>query len=220
MGIPEQQWENYELTKQRVFSTIAASKGTSKDPNVLAEAKKTEIFYCTRVRCFNPNTTRLISVMFQKRKDKEQLLKNKTKLPPGLYVNEEFLMQVKKVRDKLRPIYRMAKSNPKYKEKCRLQGDKLVIDGIKYTVDNLADLPEERSACQTAEKSNEDTLVFHGEYSPFSNFHHSTFQIDGIEYPTAEHYIQYQKSLLFGNSVTANKILRSTTPLKAKKTQL
>ena len=61
-------------------------------------------------------------------------------------MNEEFPIEVKKARDKLQPVYRMAKSNPKYKEKCRLQGDKLVIDGIKYTVDNLADLPEELSA--------------------------------------------------------------------------
>ena len=111
----------------------------------------------------------------------------------------------------------MAKSNPKYEEKCGLQGDKHVIDEVKYTVDNLADLPEELSACRTAEKSNEDTLVFHGKYSSFSNFHHSTFQIIGKKYPTAEHYIQYQKLLLFGHSVKANKILRSTTPLEAKK---
>ena len=63
-GIPEQQWENYKSTKQRVFDTIAASKGMSNNPYVLAEAKKTEISYCTRVGHFNPNTTRLISVMF------------------------------------------------------------------------------------------------------------------------------------------------------------
>ena len=31
-GIPEQQWENYDLTKQQVFDTIAAFKGISNDP--------------------------------------------------------------------------------------------------------------------------------------------------------------------------------------------
>ena len=48
-GIPEQQWENYDLTKQRVFDTIAASKGTSNNPKVVEDAQKTEISYCTRV---------------------------------------------------------------------------------------------------------------------------------------------------------------------------
>ena len=64
---------------------------------------------------------------FQRREDKEQLLKNKRNLPPGLYVNEEFPMQVKKARDQLQPVFKMVKSNPKYKDKCRLQGDMLII---------------------------------------------------------------------------------------------
>ena len=77
LGIPEQQWENYELTKQCVFNTIAASKRTFNDLIALAVAKKTEISYCTRVGHYNPNVTRPISVTFQKREDKEQLLKIK-----------------------------------------------------------------------------------------------------------------------------------------------
>ena len=108
---------------------------------------------------------------FQEREDKEQLLRNKQNLPPGLYVNKEFPIQVKRAWDKLQLIYKLAKSNPKYKDKCKLQGDKLIIDGIKYTVDTLKELPEELSAHHTAKKSNDEVLVFHGEYSPFSNFH-------------------------------------------------
>ena len=41
--------------------------------------------------------------------------------------------------------------------------------------------------------------------------------MDGIKYATAEHYIQYKKSILFGDMVTANKILRCETALEAKK---
>ena len=97
-GIPEQQWENYDLTKQQVIDTVAASKGTSNDPIALEEAQKVEISYCTRVGRYNPGVNRPISVTFQKREDKEQLLKNKKMLSPGLYVNEEFPMQVKRHR--------------------------------------------------------------------------------------------------------------------------
>ena len=48
-GIPEQQWENYDLTKQWVIDMIVASKGTSNDPMALEEAQKVEISYCTCV---------------------------------------------------------------------------------------------------------------------------------------------------------------------------
>ena len=114
----------------------------------------------------------------------------------------------------------MVKSNPKYRDKCRLQGDKLIIDGVKYTMENLGDLPAELVAYQVAEKSNDTTLVFlvfHSELSLYSNFHPSPFTIDGICFPSAEHYIQYHKALLFGHSVTANSILKSGTSLESKK---
>ena len=103
----------------------------------------------------------------------------------------------------------MIKAKPKYKDKCKLQGDKLLVDGVKYTVDTLGNLPIKLAAYQAAEKCDNTTLVFHGEWSPYSNFHPSPFQIDGILYNSAEHYIQYQNSLLFGDSVMANQILRS-----------
>ena len=46
----------------------------------------------------------------------------------------------------------MIKSKPKYKDKCKLQGDKLVVDGVKYTVHTLGTLPIELAAYQAAEK--------------------------------------------------------------------
>ena len=111
----------------------------------------------------------------------------------------------------------MIKSNAKYKEKCKLQGDKLIVDGEKYMVSSLGKLPLDIAAFHASEKRDRSTLVFHGEWSPYSNFHQSLFEIDGIKYTTAEHYIQYQKSILFGDMVTANKILRCGTALEAKK---
>ena len=111
----------------------------------------------------------------------------------------------------------MTKSKPKYKDKCKLQGDKLVVDGVKYTVDTLGNLPLELATYQAAEKRDDRALVFHGEWLPYSNFHPSPFLVDGILFKSAEHYIQYQKSLFFGDSITANQILKSQTPIEAKR---
>ena len=107
--------------------------------------------------------------------------------------------------------------NSSYKDKCRIQGDKLVVDGVKYTMDNIGDLLAEIAAYKADEKSNDSHVVFHGELSPYSNFHPGKFSLDGLEYPTVEHYIQYQKALYFGDSVTASSILKSTTALDAKR---
>ena len=201
-GIPENTWESYSHTKQRVTDTIAASIGN--DPAALAQAEKVEILYCTRIGRQRVNYNCPISVTFQKKEDKDNLLKNKRNLPVGIYVNEEFPTHIKQARDKLQPVLRMIKTNPNYKDKCRIKGDKLIVNGINYTVDTLNELPAKISATKAAEKRDSDSIVFHGELSPFSNFYPSRFQHEGTCFETAEHYIQYRKALLSGDSVMAN----------------
>ena len=124
---------------------------------------------------------------------------------------------MKKGIDRLRPIFRMVKSKDRYKDKCKLQGDKLIIYGKRYTMENIGELPMEIVAYQAAEKQNDTTIVFHRELSPFSNFHPNPCFMDGIQFASADHYIQYQKALLFGDSDMANKILKCDMPLEAKK---
>ena len=88
---------------------------------------------------------------------------------------------------------------------------------MKYSVGNIGDLPAEIAAYRAAERTNDSHLVFHGELSPYSNFHPGKFTLEGLEFPTVEHYIQYQKALFFGDLITANSILKSATVLDAKR---
>ena len=67
-------------------------------------AQQTEIACCSRVGRYKPNYSRPISVTFQKKEDKESLLSRKRNLPAGIYVNEEYPLEIKKTRDRLRPI--------------------------------------------------------------------------------------------------------------------
>ena len=110
----------------------------------------------------------------------------------------------------------MAKSNPNYKEKCKLQGDRLVINRISYMVNDLHRLPPELSTYKAAQCTDNYSLVFHGELSPFSNFHKAPFTYDKEHFPTLEHFIQYQKAMYFGDTSTANEILHCSTPYEAK----
>ena len=95
--------------------------------------------------------SRPISVTFQKKDDKQKLLDNKMKLPTGIYVNEEFPAQVKRDQDMLRPILKLAKSLPQYREKSKLDRNKLVINGISYTVQELHQLPIELAPYKAAQ---------------------------------------------------------------------
>ena len=143
---------------------------------------------------------------------------NKKKLPPGIFINHEYPPHIKKkARDKLRPILRLAKSKPHYRDKSKLIDDKLIINGTSYTINDLGKLPADIAAYQAAQRSNEDTIVFQGELSPWSNFHTALFVINNQRFNTSEHWIQLQKVLMFNDSETADKILNCASPYEAKK---
>ena len=111
---------------------------------------------------------------------------------------------------------RLAKSQPEYRERSRLDGDSLLINGTRYTIDDLDRLPSDIATYKAAEKSNETHIVFSGELSPYSNFHPSSFVMDDQIYHSSEQYIQYQKALAFGDSYVVNKILKTDTAIECK----
>ena len=69
------------------------------DPAAMEEAKGTEIAYCTCLGQYQPNHIGPISVSFTRREDKVKLMKGKHNLPTGIYVNDEFPIQVKRNRE-------------------------------------------------------------------------------------------------------------------------
>ena len=99
------------------------------------------------------------------------LMSGKSNLLPGLNVNHEYPPLIKWNHDRLSPILHLAKNSPRYKDKCRLENDTLILDGNRYTIDDIATLPKEVAAYKSAQKVDENRLTFHGEFGPFSNFH-------------------------------------------------
>ena len=133
-----------------------------------------------------------------------------------MYANKEYPLHVKCNRDRLCPILKFTKSLPQYRGKSRLEEDWLVINGIRYGVDDISSLPADLAAYHAAEKSNDTHVVFAVELSPYSNFHPSTFIINGQMFHSGEQWVQYQKALTFGDSFIANKILSSKTAIECK----
>ncbi len=52
--------------------------------------------------------------------------------------------------------------------------------------------------------------------SCFSQWWESSFEVDGVSYPTAEHYMMAAKARLFGDSLSFEKILAAGHPKQAK----
>ena len=219
-GISEQPVEKYEMTKQRIHEIIATALSNSNSKSIeenTPEANDIIISYCNRVGVFKLNQARPISVSFQKGEDKEFVLTLKRHMPSGIYVDNEYLPHIKRSRDRLRPILQLAKKNPNYRDKSKLENDKLVINGIRYTLNDLHKLPEDLSAYKAAERQNEEYLAFHGEFSPLSNFHPSPFKIGNQRFHCTEQYIQYEKAMHFGDNLTANQIIQCMDAFEAKR---
>ena len=51
-GVPEEQWEPYKVTKQWVYDNIASKVSTVNDPEVMPQAKKIDIDFCSRIGQF------------------------------------------------------------------------------------------------------------------------------------------------------------------------
>ena len=215
-GIPEGKWELYNTTVARIYDTIATAFSSGDIDRALDEAKQIEIVCCNRIGRYQMGKHRSISVTLRNYADKEKIMQHKKNLPSGIYINEEFPLEVKCCRDKLRPIWKLAKSLSEYRNKCKLSSDRLVINGINYTVNDLHNLPEDLAPYKAAQQENHQFIAFHGEHSPWSNFHQSPFKIDGHRYHSAEQWIQYSKAMLFGDSSIANKILQTDNPQECK----
>ena len=215
-GFQEGPFEPYHTTKLCVQEMITTTLDSGDANADLEAAKNIEITCCSRVGKFKHNRERPILVTFMKRDDKEALLSCKRKLPNGIYAYEEYPLHIKQNQDQLGLILKLAKTLPQYREKSRLERDILIIHGTRYSINDLANLPSELAAYQLVEKSNETHLVLAGELSPYSNFHPSSFIINGQCFHSSEQWVQYQKALTFGDNFMVNKILNSETAIECK----
>ena len=202
--------------KDTIASALKSNSDEERQVNS-AVAQNSEITYCTHIGKYRSGFCRPISVTFQCQEDKEILMSGKSNLLPGLYVNHEYPPYIKCNHDRLQPILRLAKNSQKYKDKCRLENDILVLDGNRYTIDDIATLPEEVTAYKSAQKVDDSRLAFHGEFSPFSNFHKSPFIWKQPNFHCVEQFIQYQKAVTANDTIVAEEILKCDTALEAKK---
>ena len=127
-----------------------------------------------------------MSVEFDRCTDTDAIYEYRYHLTGGVYVDREFNFETENSRRILRPTLKVARMKPEFRYKSRMESDKLVIDGKRYGVNDLSQLPQKLSPFQVTTKSNDNTLGFFCELCPFSNFYPVKFIHEGINYSNSE----------------------------------
>ena len=215
-GIAETAWETEDVCKEKIINALANLVNRATWPEKLEVARLIPITLVRRVGIYNSMRRRPVVVSFSCRSDVEYLLENKKRLGRGIFADREYGPETEKNRKLLRPIFNAARKHENYKEKCKWEGDKLIINGKEYTVETIGTLPPKINGFSATIKSDGLTLAFFGELNSLSKFHPCEFEHNGIIFHSSEQLIQYMKSIYFDDKVCATAILNSDSPLQCK----
>lgn len=211
-GIPEQDGE----TEQNVLEKTRLLMSQQLE---LQDVDKINITRCHRMyqpmhtkyqnNTTNPHTRpRDIIVRFYSYTDKSRVMQAARNLKgTGIFLNDQYPREMESRRRILRPIMNHAKY---LKKKASIVQDRLIIDGKTYDMDNLNQIPFDTAVIAT--KSSDTCLLFGGRLAIFSNFHTSTFTINGLSYSSVEQYYQREKAMAMNNANIATEIMMETDP--------
>ena len=215
-GIAESKWEKEHEIKTKIYNELSKTIEANTDQERQQIVRRIGIKQCKRLGKFTEGQNRPLSVEFLLKEDAVYLLENKNNLRKGIYIDKEYSADVEYQRKLLRPILQAAKRTKGLEKKCKMLGPSLEIKGRKITTKTLHKLPKELDVFTITSKRHEDVIGFFGELNALSNFHPAEFVLDGIKFPTSEHYIQYTKAVTFGDQCSAAKILNAKTPADSK----
>ena len=215
-GIPENRWENDDSRVNTLYQYIAYTYEYGNPQEKFARASSIVTERCKRLGPRDENRIRPIRAEFASKYDADKLYESRFYMQKGVFMDCEYNKETERVRSTLRPILKAAKKIPEYKKKCRLEGDKFILDGKSYSKESLHKLPEKISSYNVLTKQNDEVVGFFGELSPFSNFHPSPFRYKEHDYHCAEQLIQHEKAKLFGDFETEDKILKVKSTIECK----
>lgn len=142
------------------------------------------------------------------------ILEQRSYLPSGVFVNEDYPEEWKERRRLLRPILNLAKGST-FRDSTFLTRDKLIVDGKQFTVspyNNLTELPADLTPAKSCEQRDSHTIAFLGPHSVFSNFHKASFTEGGVKYNCAEQMIQAEKAAMFHDQIALERIMKLSDP--------
>jgi len=88
--------------------------------------------------------------------------------------------------------------------------DKILIDGVKYSVDDIHQIPLDTASIAT--HTTDKHIFFSGRLSPYSNFYDCKMEIDGDQYRSVEQYVQHIKAVNANDNYRAEAIMLASDP--------
>ena len=192
-SVHEDKWEEGSTRYNMVVDVLAYTMYGTNHHEQLTAARKILIKKTSRLGKYNPNRGRPISVSFVYNEDCEHLLANKKYLPKGVYADKQYSEDIENTRRILRPVIRKARKG-KYKGLCRMERDEVIIEGRRYGLKNLHQLPKDISTFKCTSEETEDSIGFFGELNELSNFHPCMFTVNATTYSSSEQWIQHCKA--------------------------
>jgi ribA/ribD-fused uncharacterized protein len=154
-----------------------------------------------------------IIVKFSNYPDRMRVWSARTELKGSdFWLKEDFPQEYVNDRKILQPICTKANKSGHH---AFLAVNRLIIDKVAYTVNNLHTLPP-NLALSAGEPSKFGVIAFYGRHNPLSTFFPATINIAGEDFATVEHYYQYKKAVACNDDVAA-KIRSVADPAMVKK---
>ena len=209
-GIRETEYDDRDDLRIQVVKTLANLMDGDTDDEKKTKAGRTPIESVERLGKYNPQRTRPVKVKFGEKMDAIHVLKNKRKLPDGVFAEREYSKATEKERRLVRPVLKAARKLEKYKGKVHMSGPHIVIDGKHFHRNNIHTLPMDLEATLVTSKTDSETYAFFGELNPLSNFHRCNFNYANEEFHSSEQFIQLKKAEYFKDEPAMTRILAST----------
>ena len=200
--------ESWLVTRGKVYKFFT-------DSLKITDSGKIAFQRCHRMGPKMDSKGRDIIVRFQSFGDREMVWgKRKSLKGTSFILKEDFPREIEAWRSRLYPILKAAWNDH---QKATLIVDKLIIEGRRYDINSLQNLPENLQPVNLSTKITDSMILFHGKDSFLSNFYDAPFELDGIKYTGSEQYYQYSKAKHSGNDMIAAEILATPNPVEQMK---
>ena len=204
-GIAEEEWEKESTSRDKVYKELEIIVSTDhtfdnrneENKHRLKLARKMEIRSCKCLGRYNKDRSRPISIELLCKDDVDFILSCKSKLRKGIYIDKEYPIEIERKRKVLRPILTVAKKQKKFRKKCKMEKDELVIKGKHYNINTLTKLPKSLKPSKVSSRTNDHIYGYFGELNPLSNIYRAPFTYNSVHYHCSEQFIQHEKAKLF-----------------------
>lgn len=111
---------------------------------------------------------------------------------------------------------------PKDAEENSTGPEERALEPSSESTSDTPETPKKRKLRKPAEHNGPTPVLFHGadeskgEYRTFSNMSQHPIEVEGVQYPTVEHYFQGMKAKEFGDKEMEEKIVKAKTPKAVK----